>query len=120
MQRSLALAGAVLVLLGGCRERTPEEREAARLCQAYARSFAEGAGLRCQRGDFEANLNAFRAAAGVGQSCERVRRVRDPHELEQVCLPWVASQADCSLFDDPRAYIQALPEACRGQLQLTD
>ena len=117
----LRVVGTILVLLSfsACRERTADEREAMRLCQAYARSFAEGSGLRCQRGDFEANLNAFRAAAGVGQSCERVRSIRDPDDLEQLCFPWVSSEADCALFDDPRSYIQSLPDACRGQLLLT-
>ncbi|TVQ93387.1 MAG: hypothetical protein EA397_04525 [Deltaproteobacteria bacterium] len=118
MTRSLITVTTCLVLASGCFERSAGEREAARLCQAYARSFAEGAALRCQRGDFESNLRAFRAAAGVGQSCERVHRVRDPHELEEYCLPWVSGQADCPLFDDPRAYIQELPDACRGQLLL--
>ena len=109
----------VLALAAGCGEgRTPEARVGVKACQAYARAFAEGAATRCARGTFDANLDAFRVAAGVGGSCERVLSVRDDASLREACLPWIAAEADCALFDEPRAYLDALPAACRGQLEL--
>jgi hypothetical protein len=113
------VVGVVLIAGLACAGgRTSDERAAVRACQAYARAFAEGAATRCARGDFEANLRAFRASAGVGPACERVAGVRDEAALRDVCLPWITDTADCALFDDPRAYLDALPDACRGQLEL--
>lgn len=109
----------LVMALAGCRG-TADERQASRACQAYARAFAEGAGERCGRGTYQANLEAFRSAAGVGSSCDRVFGVRDEAALTDDCLPWVSEQADCELFDDPSAYLTALPESCRAQLELGD
>jgi hypothetical protein len=111
--------GAVLLvwmLAVACRP--GEDRAVVRACQAYARTFAEAAAIRCQRGTYQANLDAFHVAAGVGPSCERVASIRDEPALRGACFTWL-SGVDCSIFDDARAYLDAMPEECQGQLQLT-
>jgi hypothetical protein len=96
----------------GCSGQTPEQK----VCDRYARTFAEAAAVRCERGSFEENLAAFKSAAGVGEECDLVQRVRDQAALEGECFEWLEKTVDCALFDDAAAYAEALPEACRGQL----
>ena len=110
----------LLVWVGvlACEARPPEVRAGVRACRDYARAFAEGAATRCGRGSYEANLDGFYASSGVGSSCELVEGVRDDASLREVCLPWLVERASCELFDDPRAYLDALPEGCQAQLQL--
>jgi len=110
----LALGAAVVA----CEVRPSEARAAVRACRDYARAFADGAASRCGRGTYDGNLNGFRVSAGVGPSCDLVVGVRDEGSLRSGCLRWLVDEASCDLFDDPRAYLDALPEACRSQLEL--
>lgn len=117
--RAMLILWALGLASNGCDARSPEARAAVRACRDYARAFADGAATRCGRGTYEANLQGFRVSAGVGESCERVVRVRDVASLRGDCFPWLTEVASCDLFDDPRVYLDALPESCRGQLELS-
>ena len=76
--------------------------------------------FRCKRGTFDSNLAAFKASARVGSDCQLVQSIRDQPALENECYPWLRDQLpqDCSLLDSPDRYVEALPDACKGQLEL--
>lgn len=107
--------GPILMLLLACNGRTPEQRA----CEDYARAFAEASALRCGLGSVEDVVAAFKVSAEVGPSCELVRSVRDADALEDTCLPWLRDEVACDVLDDTGAYLEALPDACREQLQVT-
>lgn len=111
----------VLMLGVGCTART----EAQRVCDRYARTFAEAAALTCGRGTVDDNLAAFKSAAAVGSECGLVQSIRDRDALEDTCFPWFDSAGDgvdgaleCVWLDDRDAYLENLPDACREQLEV--
>jgi hypothetical protein len=105
----------LLCLAIGCGGATEAQRD----CEAYAFAFASASARRCDRGTLEQVAEAFKDAAGVGRSCELVQEIRDPEALREVCLPWIEDEVSCDVLDDASAYLDALPEACRGQLRVT-
>lgn len=99
-----------------CASRTPAQRA----CLDYAAVFAEVAASDCNRGSLEDNLAAFKDAARVGDDCELVTSIRDQGALESACFDWLRSEVprDCGLLDDGSTFLEALPDACKGQLEL--
>jgi len=108
----------ILCLLGAaaCSD-TPDAQST---CESYAREFADVAANTCRRGTFDSNLAAFKASARVGEDCELVQSIRDLGALEGSCYPWLREELpqDCTLLDAPDRYVEALPDACKGQLEL--
>ena len=112
----IALGGLWLIFGSAC-SNSPDAQST---CDAYARVFADVAANTCKRGTFDSNLAAFKASARVGSDCQLVQSIRDQPALENECYPWLRDQLpqDCSLLDSPDRYVEAPPDACKGQLEL--
>lgn len=111
---------ACAVMLGSMVSACGDPSDPVKVCETYARNFAEVAAGTCRRGAVETNVAAFKSAARVGESCELVAEVRDLSALESECFPWLRNELplDCTLLDSPERYVAAMPDACKGQLRV--